>query len=588
MRLTAVGTGNNKKETEQRTESAWSRRTRTRNPPSGLGFSRFQGVHGAEICLEQADPDPKTRRSTDFPLQPFLHQTPRASARGVILGVLGVAGAMALVGSLYPADAPGMSRFESSQSSTAPPSRRRNRSGAAAGLRTWFSMCPATSFLMVGGLGGVIISVVRWRLAYFEFVHLEPDSPDENQSEVGVVFFSECTGKQKEKQVRDTPQTDGVPADSLSEPISSSSTREGAHDSSDLVRTSTHRCGGSDPLRGVAVERTCEAKIGARQRGPENCAALNTLLLISTSSDEIVRSPVGNNLPESSAVETTTGQVSAVAREVDTQDATGQLKHELPPANHHRLGPVADRLFELLADCPEEVGASAGLELDPDSDDELSKLDRRRRRQRLQHRNCIRNRVSLQCIFPQRLRCWTTENRRGDNCQQASSANRCCTRQPRLGTPETPTSHADPAAYLATGRKDPLLGRPFRGARVATPMSATTRVDVAMGNASVELTRKDRDESKWACGTHGGAGARWMRGLEHADPATTNTKSCAHGCKDARVGASAPRIGLSFLQDWLEPGPVAVPSCACIGLQFGYTIHPGGISIHPLIGGQFE
>ena len=40
----------------------------------------------------------------------------------------------------------------------------------------------------------------------------------------------------------------------------------------------------------------------------------------------------------------------------------------------------------------------------------------------------------------------------------------------------------------------------------------------------------------------------------------------------------------SFLQDWFEPGPVPVPSCACIALPY---IHPGGISINPSIGGQF-
>ena len=72
-------------ENEQGTESAWSRWIRTRNPPGGLGFRRFQGAPGADICLEEADPDPAYRRSSDFSLQPFLHQIPRASARGVMI-----------------------------------------------------------------------------------------------------------------------------------------------------------------------------------------------------------------------------------------------------------------------------------------------------------------------------------------------------------------------------------------------------------------------------------------------------------------------------------------------------------------------
>ena len=75
------------------------------NPFVGLGFRRFEGVEGAEICLWQADPDPSPwrpgiqgavvcleqadpyptcRRMSDFPPQPFLHQIPRASARGAI------------------------------------------------------------------------------------------------------------------------------------------------------------------------------------------------------------------------------------------------------------------------------------------------------------------------------------------------------------------------------------------------------------------------------------------------------------------------------------------------------------------------
>ena len=40
----------------------------------------LQGVEGAETCLEEADPDPG---GEIYPL-PFLHPTPRASARGVI------------------------------------------------------------------------------------------------------------------------------------------------------------------------------------------------------------------------------------------------------------------------------------------------------------------------------------------------------------------------------------------------------------------------------------------------------------------------------------------------------------------------
>ena len=74
-----MGTADNR-ENEQRIEPAWSRRTRTWNPLGGLGFRRFQGVRGAAICLEEADPDPG---GGIYP-QPFLHATPRASAHRVI------------------------------------------------------------------------------------------------------------------------------------------------------------------------------------------------------------------------------------------------------------------------------------------------------------------------------------------------------------------------------------------------------------------------------------------------------------------------------------------------------------------------